>query len=249
METLTKNGAAEISAETRVLLWDIDGTLMTSVRGGAYKRYFIPALEKVYGTSGNLSEMTVSGMTDVQIAFEALRDKGFTLADIESKLPVLLEIFPTEMRRVLDGEQSHVLLDGIAELLAQTAQNPRYINALLTGNLTPAARIKLEKVGIENYFDFDISAFGELSHERSKLGFAAAERARRKFGCNIQPSQFIIIGDTPNDAACARSIGAKVILVGTGRGMIYEELEKLAPDAIFRDFSAPQEVLKTLAAM
>ena len=62
----------------RILLWDIDGTLIRSVRTGAYKDYTIPVLEEIFGTSGRLSEMQVSGMTDLQIVYEALSDHGFT---------------------------------------------------------------------------------------------------------------------------------------------------------------------------
>ena len=56
----------------RILLWDIDGTLIRSARPGGYKEYTIPVLEEVFGTSGRLADMHVSGMTDLQIVFEAL---------------------------------------------------------------------------------------------------------------------------------------------------------------------------------
>lgn len=237
------------SADTRILLWDIDGTLMTSTIPGAYKRYFAPALEKVFGTSGNLEKMTVSGMTDFQIAFEALQNAGFTVEQIRAKIPQMLEIFPVEMNRALDSENTHLLLGGVKEILAATKANPRYINALLTGNLTPAAEIKLAKVGLENQFDFEISAFGEISHSRNDLPFEAIKKARKKFNYEFKPSQFIIIGDTPNDISCARNCGAKVIAVATGRGQTMEGLAKLNPDYLFRDFSETDKVLKVLETL
>src|SRR2546421_12861088 len=61
----------------RILLWDIDGTLIRSVRPDSFKDYTIPMLEEVFGTAGCLAEMQVSGMTDLQIVAEALRDEGF----------------------------------------------------------------------------------------------------------------------------------------------------------------------------
>ena len=39
-------------ASLRILLWDIDGTLIRSVRSGAFKDYTIPMLEEVFGTAG-----------------------------------------------------------------------------------------------------------------------------------------------------------------------------------------------------
>src|SRR5262245_56202596 len=57
----------------RVLLWDLDGTLVRGARYGIFKDYTIPMLESVFGTAGSLGNMIVSGMTDLQIVEEALR--------------------------------------------------------------------------------------------------------------------------------------------------------------------------------
>ena len=51
----------------RVLLWDLDGTLVHGKRFGAFKDYTVPMLEKVFGTAGSLHGLIVSGMTDLQI--------------------------------------------------------------------------------------------------------------------------------------------------------------------------------------
>lgn len=250
MQDLPKNYESQTDYKNiRILLWDIDGTLMTSTQPGAYKKYFAPSLEKVFGSSGNLEGVTVSGMTDFQIAFEALQDAGFTVEQIREKIPAMLEVFPVEMRRILDGEQTHILLGGVKELLAATKADPRYINGLLTGNLTPAAKIKLEKVGLEDEFDFEISAFGELSHSRNDLPLDAIKKAQKKFGYQFAPSQFIIIGDTPNDIRCARNCGAKVISVATGRGQTMENLAKFSPDLLFEDFSDTKKVLEALKTL
>lgn len=250
MQDLPKNYESQTDYKSiRILLWDIDGTLMTSTQPGAYKKYFAPSLEKVFGSSGNLEGVTVSGMTDFQIAFEALQDAGFTVEQIREKIPAMLEVFPVEMRRILDGEQTHTLLSGVKALLAATKADPRYINGLLTGNLTPAAKIKLQKVGLEDEFDFEISAFGELSHSRNDLPLDAIKKAQKKFGYQFAPSQFIIIGDTPNDIRCARNCGAKVISVATGRGQTMENLAKFSPDLLFEDFSDTKKVLEALETL
>ena len=44
----------------RILLWDIDGTLIRTARAGAFKDYTIPMLQEVFGTAGRLPEMKVS---------------------------------------------------------------------------------------------------------------------------------------------------------------------------------------------
>ena len=65
----------------RILLWDIDGTLIHSAKPGGYKVYTIPVLEEIFGTSGRLADLHVSGMTDLQIVFEALNDAGISAFD------------------------------------------------------------------------------------------------------------------------------------------------------------------------
>src|SRR6185312_7495000 len=97
----------------RILLWDIDGTLIHSLRRGAFKDYTIPMLEEVFGTAGRLPEMIVSGMTDLQIVSEALKHEGFTHADIFERVDHLRESYMTAMRKATgNGEQFFELLPG-----------------------------------------------------------------------------------------------------------------------------------------
>jgi phosphoglycolate phosphatase-like HAD superfamily hydrolase len=87
--------------EVRVLLWDIDGTLLRSTRAGAFREYIVPAVESVFGTAGRLGELRhVSGMTDLQIVAEALRDEGITPERIRERVAELRTRFMIEMRRV-----------------------------------------------------------------------------------------------------------------------------------------------------
>src|SRR5258708_22976077 len=59
------------NSSVRILLWDLDGTLVRGQRYGVFKDYTVPMLKTVFGTSGSLGEMMVSGMTDLQIVEEA----------------------------------------------------------------------------------------------------------------------------------------------------------------------------------
>src|SRR6476469_6816117 len=88
------------ASDQRILLWDIDGTLIRSRRTGAYKEYTIPVLEEVFGTSGRLASMRVSGMTDLQIIAEALSEEGFTHHDVRGKIHQLSERLTSEAKRV-----------------------------------------------------------------------------------------------------------------------------------------------------
>ncbi len=237
-------------SEVRILLWDIDGTLMRSTVQGGYKKYFTATMQKVYGSAGNLDEMIPSGMTDTQIIYEALRGEGFLPEQIFERKTELLQVFQTEMKAVLaeDGEPYEVL-QGVNEILAETDKNPRYINALLTGNLSVAAEIKLSSVGLWHYFTNAPNAFGEISHNRSDLAIEAGKLFNERYEFDFAPQQFIVIGDTPNDIACARAFGAKVVAVATGRGESSEKLFENKPDFLLEDLSDTKTVLEVLQTL
>ncbi len=235
------------SSFLRLLLWDIDGTLIRSVRTGAFKDYTVPVLEAVFGTAGRLPEMQVSGMTDLQIVGEALRHEGFTHEQVRERIDHLRERYMEEMKKVTgNGKQFFEVLPGVHEALAAVHKHPRYRSALVTGNIEPAAYLKMELVGLSEFFDLP-GAFGDESHERNDLPALAADRIRQHLNLNLEPSQFIVIGDTPNDIACARYFGARALAVGTGR--LYQTSDILAcqPDAFLPDLSDVDLLLRTLA--
>lgn len=230
----------------RILLWDIDGTLIRSVRTGAYKDYTIPVLEEIFGTSGRLREMQVSGMTDLQIVYEALMHEGFTQDDVLKQVQVLAARLTEEARKITgNGTKFFELLPGVPETLQELYQHPRYESALLTGNIESMAYLKMQLVGLEEFFTLP-GAFGDESHDRRDLPALAADRIRKQLGVDLAPEQFIVIGDTPNDIDCARHFGARAVAVGTGRTYLREEILAAKPDALLADLSDVDLVVRTL---
>ena len=230
----------------RILLWDIDGTLIRSVRTGAYKDYTIPVLEEIFGTAGRLADMQVSGMTDLQIVFEALSDAGISQEEILARAEVLVARLTEEARRVTgNGAKFFELLPGVRETLETLAAHPRYESALVTGNIESMAHLKMELVGLSEFFTLP-GAFGDESHNRRDLPARAADRIRKHLQMDLAPEQFIVIGDTPNDIDCARHFGARAVAVGTGRTYLREEIIACQPDALLPDLSNVDLVLKTL---
>jgi phosphoglycolate phosphatase len=233
----------------RILLWDIDGTLIHSLRRGAFKDYTVPMLEEVFGTAGRLPEMIVSGMTDLQIVGEALKDEGFTHEDIFARVDHLRESYMQAMKKATgNGDQFFEVLPGVRETLDALAKEPRYRSALLTGNIEPAAYLKMELVGLSHYFELP-GAFGDESHDRRDLPALAYERICKKLGLELSRNQFIVIGDTPNDIECAKHFGMRSLAVGTGRIYNTEDVLACEPDAFVPDFSDVKLVLSTLEKM
>src|SRR5215813_1187226 len=233
----------------RILLWDIDGTLIRSTQKDSYKTYFVPMLDRVFATSGCLSEMQVSGMTDLQIVVEALRYEDFSREQVFARIDQLRECYMDEMKKVAsNGNHFFEVLPGVPELLKTLAAEPRYHSALLTGNIEPAAHFKMELVGLSQYFDLP-GAFGDESHNRRDLPALAADRIRKHLQVDLAAEQFVVIGDTPNDIDCAKHFGAKALAVGTGRMFSRDEVLACNPDAFVPDFSDTELVMKTLARL
>jgi phosphoglycolate phosphatase-like HAD superfamily hydrolase len=249
MSTFSLSPHSIHTSDLRILLWDIDGTLIRTTRAGAFKDYTIPMLEEVFGTAGRLPEMKVSGMTDLQIIAEALKDEGFTNQDIFERIDHLRERYMEALRKATgNGEQFFEVLPGVRETLQAVADHPRYHSALLTGNIEPAAYLKMELVGLSEFFDLP-GAFGDESHDRRDLPALAADRIRKHLQLDLAPEQFIVIGDTPNDIECARHFGARALAVGTGRLYSRDDILACNPDALLPDLSNLELVMQSLARL
>lgn len=219
---------------------------MRSARNGSYKDYTVPVLEEIFGTSGQLSDMRVSGMTDLQIVFEALKETGISQDEIRSQIDRMCIRLTEEARRVTgNGVPFFELLPGVRETLEVLHEHPRYESALLTGNIKPMAQLKMELMGLDKFFTLP-GAFGEESHIRRDLPALAATRISEKLHTVFSPRDFIVIGDTPNDIDCGRHFGARTVAVGTGRFYSREEILASEPDAILPDLSDTDLVVRTL---
>lgn len=220
---------------------------MSSAVHGAFKKYFAPVMEKIYGSSGKLADLQVSGMTDTQIFYESLKDEGVTPAQILAPMEKLLKIFKKEMTDVIGKtETPYEIKPGVREILEATSKNPRFLNALLTGNLSAAAEIKLKYFDLWKYFAGKPNIFGEISHDRRELGKAAVKTIGKFLGAKLKPEQFVVIGDTPNDIRAARAFGAKMVSVATGSKHSKEELLQYKPDAAVENLSDTREILRIL---
>jgi phosphoglycolate phosphatase-like HAD superfamily hydrolase len=190
--------------------------------------------------------MQVSGMTDLQIVFEALSETDISKDEILARAEVLVSHLTDEARRVTgNGEKFFKVLPGVRETLEALAAHPRYESALLTGNIKPMAQLKMELVGLDHFFTMP-GAFGDESHNRRDLPARAAERIRKHLQMDLAPEQFIVIGDTPNDIDCARHFGARAVAVGTGRMFTEAEILECKPDALLPDLADTDLVLETL---
>jgi len=224
--------------KSRLFLFDIDGTLITS--GGAGENALKDAMNTRFGVSEDLSGIVLAGATDAKITHAMLQKHG-------------LEASPENVTGFLDTYLHHLalrmemhngrLMPGILPLLEILSQREDAVLALLTGNVEVGARIKLTHYGVWDFFEF--GAFADDHHDRNELGKFAHARAFARHGIEFPPERIYVIGDTPRDIECGRAIGAKTIAIATGYSP-REELENHSPDFLFEDLSDTNSVLAAL---
>ncbi|MGI9035256.1 MAG: HAD family hydrolase [Pyrinomonadaceae bacterium] len=237
-------------AELRILLWDVDGTLLQSTRPGRFRDYFSVALEKVYGTKGKIAEAKASGATDTHIVFQSLKDDGWTIEQISARMNEFIKVLCAEMEKYTESRENiYEILPGVLGILRATDANPRFINALLTGNIGCGAEIKCRQIGVWQYFENSLNTFGDISHDRRQLAVKAGEIFNRHYKAALKPAQFIVIGDTPHDIAMAKNFGAKILSVETGRGISRAILESEKPDFLIKDLSDTRRILQILETL
>jgi len=222
----------------RLLLFDIDGTLIDS--GGAGIQSLKDVLRQQFGVTDDLRGVEIAGKTDTGIVHQILRKQNIPVDD--ETTAAFLDLYVEFLAHELPLRKGK-LLPGVKELLPRLQARPQNVLALLTGNLRRGAELKLAHYGIWDFFEF--GAFADDHHDRNELGPFAQRRAREKHAIDFAAAEIDVIGDTPHDIACGKAIGARTIAVTTG-GFSRAQLAAHQPDRIVNDFSEIDAVMADL---
>ena len=222
----------------RLLLFDIDGTLIHS--GGAGVQALKAAFKERFGIDDDLHDIEIAGMTDSGIVLSILNKHKIpaTHENVSAFLDSYVHSLSSELRR-----RKGKLLPGVLKLLKRLKSRPHVVLALLTGNVSRGAQLKLEHYGVWHFFEF--GAFADDHRDRNELGRFARARAKEKHGREFAASEIDVIGDTPRDIACGKALGARTIAVATGRWNS-DELAKHDPDFLIDDLSEVETIMDTL---
>lgn len=224
----------------RLVLFDIDGTLIWT--GGAGGRALTRAFEEWAGIPDGLDGIPVPGRTDTIILTDLLRRHG--LGASPAALDGLQDIYFRCLAQELAGLPPSVEpLPGVTALLDALAAEPGVTIALLTGNHTRGARLKLERYGLWGHFPF--GAFGEDAADRNDLVPVALRRAAAAGAAPCSPRDVVIVGDTPLDVACGQAHGSSTIGVATG-GFSQTALAEAGADLVVPDLSDTAALLRWL---
>ena len=227
-----------VFSEKRLILFDIDGTLLTS--GGAGEAALCDAMRERFGVDEDLRGIVLAGATDRAIASEMLLRRG--IPDSPENIAGLLDSYLYALESRVGSHEGR-LMPGVLELLEALHGREDCVLGLLTGNLERGAQIKLTHYRLWHFFEF--GAFADDHHDRNLLGPVAKSRAAGIHGVEFPGDRTYVIGDTPRDVRCGKAFGAKTVAVATGNYSL-EDLMAEGPDFIFKDLSQTWEIVAVL---
>jgi len=220
----------------KLLLFDIDGTLIRSGSGGINR--FTGAIKNVHDIAVEITK-NYQGSTDRLIMTDLLQDKGWSDSQIQSSMPKLLaeinHIHKTEFKA-----SDVQLFPGIVKLL-KTLNEKDVEMGLITGNVIEVAIRKLEVAGIYSYFK--VGGFGDDPHKRrADLVSVAIAKA----GFENKMEDVFVIGDTPLDIKAASEAGVKNSVGVVNGYRDAQELVDAGAKFVLEDFSDPDNVIELL---
>jgi phosphoglycolate phosphatase len=214
---------ADMRSAIRAVLWDIDGTLLST--GGAGAVAWQRAFGELFNVEANIDEHTRSGMTDpeiTEIIFADVIGREGTPEEHAAVVAKYLEYMPDAVAESTGYE----VKPGIVDTLARLA-DAGVVQGIVSGNVEPAARIKLERGDLNKYLSF--GGFGSDDRDRTKVTECAIARGAEAAGAPLDLAATISVGDTPRDVTAGHGAGIRVVGVATGSYKL-AELEEAGAD-------------------
>jgi phosphoglycolate phosphatase len=194
----------------RILLFDIDGTLVTT--GGAGAVAWRQAFEELHGIPADIGKFTDAGMTDPDVGaktFEAVIGRTPTPLELAQVVQRRLEHLP----EAIADSAGYKVLPGVPERLRELSR-AGHLLGLITGNGDGAAYIKLARGDLMRWFTF--GAYASAGVDRAGIVRQAVARGEAMLGKDVPNTQIYVIGDTPRDIEAAHAVGCTAIAVATG---------------------------------
>jgi phosphoglycolate phosphatase len=214
----------------KLVLFDIDGTLIHTQRAGVMA--FGHTFESVFGIARASEGIRFAGRTDTGILREMCVRHG--IPPTPDNFRAFFDAFVHWLEEMLRETNGGILpgVGGFMTELRALPQPPAF--GLLTGNIRLGAELKLRRFGL--WGEFVMGAFGDEHEDRNQLAVLAHRRGSERARRPLHGEEILVIGDTPNDIACANAINARCLAVATG-GAAFEELQKYRPRWAVRDLS------------
>jgi phosphoglycolate phosphatase-like HAD superfamily hydrolase len=203
----------------KIVLWDIDGTLL--VTGGAGAVAWQRAFQEQWGTEANIEEHTQAGMTDPEIAAIIFREVIGREGSGEERAAAIAG-YLSHLEDAVNESSGYRVMAGIEETLPRLAQQG-VLQGIVTGNIEAAAHVKLARANLNRFFQF--GGYGSDASDRTEVTRRALERGGAVLGSPLDLSQAISVGDTPRDVEAGHGAGIRVVGVATGAYTVDQQRE------------------------
>ncbi len=212
-----------MSTERIAVLFDIDGTLITT--GGAGAASWRMAFEELYGIPADIGRFTDTGMTDPQVGTEVFRHvhgRDPSPDELAELISSYLWFLPDEIY----ASEGYKVLPGARETLQRMNDNDVPVG-IVTGAMEAGSHAKLGRGQLNGLLQF--GGFGSDSPDRTQITLKAIERGARLLGRELRPEQCYIVGDTPKDVEAAHAAGAIAVAVASHK-YTREQLAESRPE-------------------
>jgi 2-phosphoglycolate phosphatase len=198
------------------VVFDLDGTLVDSCEDIA------AAVNHCLERAGFPARSVTEVRSFVGDGVPLLLARASGLSDADPRLAALLEsFFVYYTAHAIDRT---VLLPGVREVLAELAHLPL---AVCTNKPRVMTLAMLDGLGVAAHFAAVVAA-GDATHNKPHP--APLERVSQLLG--VPCERLVLVGDGPQDIACARAAGARSIGISEALIVPIERLRAAAPDAI-----------------
>lgn len=207
-----------------LLIWDIDGTLLSC--GGAGSQALDETFHALFKIPSAFEGIQMAGKLDKNIIEEALsthKIKDFDMHDI-------INHYGDYLQKILMRSKNFKILQNVKKNLHNLSKDNRIYNVIATGNSEVGGILKLKKAGLDEYFS--LGSFGNHFTKRGLLVKNAINVARFSYDIDFKKENIYMIGDTPDDILAGKENGIRTIAVATG-GYSKEILSINKPDYLF----------------
>jgi len=221
------------------VLFDIDGTLVSSVVAEDVLRRYMDVIRDVVGQIPKVSPEQFAGMVDPQICRILLNELGLTNDRIDYFVPKVL-VRMSQLYEVMN--KTIELNSGVRELLPLLANSPRHVVGILTGNLEEIAKEKLTRAEVLSYFSEFYCA--DIYFDRTRLVADAVDSCVKKYSLPSR-KRVMIVGDTPRDIAAANASGATSMGIASS-GFSLRQLDEAGAKQVYPNLKPTKRLLSGL---
>lgn len=223
----------------KLILFDLDGTIIRSVDSKFNLQRFSYAVKKTFDLEVNIELNNWSiGVIDRNGVWELIKDKGVSFQQYLAKLPELGQHARDFLLHAGLNQILYRKIESAEELIHKLISQNTAKTGVLTGNFKPVAVWKLEHTDLAQYFNFGL--YGEEADNRNELAKLVFAKAKSEFDLDLKGEEIVVVGDTIHDLRCGKAIGAKTIIVTNGVNTNILALEQEHPNLLIDSLMDPR---------